>query len=40
MFSKVSNASKVAFISLAAPRRQLQAIGLSSVQSAFRKFRL
>jgi leucyl/phenylalanyl-tRNA--protein transferase len=30
MFSKVSNASKVAFISLVKqPRRQLQAIGLS-----------
>jgi hypothetical protein len=27
-------------LSKAAPRRQLQAIGLSSVQSAFRKFRL
>jgi leucyl/phenylalanyl-tRNA--protein transferase len=33
MFSKVSNASKVAFISLvSSSRRQLQAIGLSSVQ--------
>jgi Leu/Phe-tRNA-protein transferase len=41
MFSKVSNVQgSLHQLSKAAPRRQLQAIGLSSVQSAFRKFRL